>query len=216
MADARCSCGFTEAGDETITDHLLEVFVPEDCLAGEGTVHEEVRPDLTCSCGLAATTPGELDAHFLQVFTADDLIGRDGGKHESVLFSAGAPGPRLPPATTVPSPHGQRNRPGSGGGLRAPPALGPGARAPGPRSRPAAGGRRRGTARQDAAGSPRPGKARAVPPRSASAALWWRRPRRPGGPDRGRDPPATRMPAGPRQGTAGPAHPRRPPARATA
>jgi hypothetical protein len=81
MADARCSCGFTEAGEETITDHLLQVFVPEDCLAGDGLVHEEVRPDLKCSCGLAAATPGELDAHFLRVFTTGDLIGRDGRTH---------------------------------------------------------------------------------------------------------------------------------------
>ena len=86
MIDGTCSCGFTEAADQTIADHLLEVFDPEDCRAGDGTVHLEAQPDLTCSCGLPATTPGQLDAHFLQVFTADDLIGRDGRKHEAVLF----------------------------------------------------------------------------------------------------------------------------------
>jgi hypothetical protein len=82
MTDGTCSCGFTEAAGETIADHLLEAFVPEDCRAGDGAVHEEVRPDLTCSCGFSAITPGQLDAHFLQVFAPGDLIGRDGRKHE--------------------------------------------------------------------------------------------------------------------------------------
>lgn len=81
MADARCSCGFSEAGDETVTDHLLGVFVPEESRASDGTVHEEAWPDLTCSCGLAAATPGQLDAHFLRVFTTGDLVGRDGRRH---------------------------------------------------------------------------------------------------------------------------------------
>jgi hypothetical protein len=85
MADTRCSCGFTGTAGETITDHLLEAFVPEDCLGSDGRVHEEVRPDLTCSCGLVAATPRELDAHFLRVFTPGDLIGRDGQKHEGKL-----------------------------------------------------------------------------------------------------------------------------------
>jgi hypothetical protein len=85
MADTRCSCGFTETAGETITDHLLEAFAPEDGLGSDGLVHEEVRPDLTCSCGLAAATPGELDTHFLRVFTPGDLIGRDGQKHEERL-----------------------------------------------------------------------------------------------------------------------------------
>lgn len=76
MAGERCSCGFTETADETITDHLLEAFVPEDCLGSDGRVHAEVQPDLTCSCGLAAATPGELDAHFLRVFTPGDPIRR--------------------------------------------------------------------------------------------------------------------------------------------
>jgi hypothetical protein len=82
LADTRCSCGFAETAGETITDHLLEAFVPENCLGSDALVLEEVRPDLTCSCGLVAATPGELDAHFLRVFTTGDLIGRDGRKHE--------------------------------------------------------------------------------------------------------------------------------------
>lgn len=85
MGDRRCSCGFTETAGEAITDHLLEAFVPEDCRASDGLVHEEVQPGLTCSCGLAAATPGELDAHFLRVFTPGDLVGRDGQKHQDRL-----------------------------------------------------------------------------------------------------------------------------------
>jgi hypothetical protein len=85
MTDTRCSCGFTETAGETITDHFLEAFAPQDGLASDGLVHEEVRPDLTCTCGLVAATPGEMDAHFLRVFTPGDLIGRDGRTHEGEL-----------------------------------------------------------------------------------------------------------------------------------
>ena len=84
MTAARCVCGFIEAegADETIGDHLLEMFAPEDCQDTDGLLHEEVTPDLTCSCGLPAATAEQLDAHFIQVFTPADSIGRDGGKHE--------------------------------------------------------------------------------------------------------------------------------------
>jgi hypothetical protein len=84
MADARCSCGFTEARDETITDHLLAMFAPEDSRAADGTVHEEWAAALTCSCGLAAGAAAELDAHFIEVFTPGDAIGHDGKKHAPV------------------------------------------------------------------------------------------------------------------------------------
>jgi hypothetical protein len=41
MINARCSCGFTEAGgvDETITDHLLEMFTPVDRVDADGVEH---------------------------------------------------------------------------------------------------------------------------------------------------------------------------------
>src|SRR5262245_37973804 len=82
MADARCSCGFTEAGGESMTDHLLEVFTPHDDTGTDGLVHLETGPPLTCQCGLAAATPAELDRHFLAAFTPAGATGRDGGKHE--------------------------------------------------------------------------------------------------------------------------------------
>jgi hypothetical protein len=84
MADARCSCGFTESGEETMTDHFLEVFIPADSRAADGLVHQEWTVALTCSCGVATSTPAELDRHFLGVFTPADSVGRDGVRHEQI------------------------------------------------------------------------------------------------------------------------------------
>jgi hypothetical protein len=86
MTAAQCACGFKEAegSDETMGDHLFEMFAPEDCRGNDGLLHEEDMPDLTCLCGLAAATAGELDAHFIQAFTPADFMGRDGQKHEKV------------------------------------------------------------------------------------------------------------------------------------
>ena len=81
MADARCTCGFTESGDETITDHLLEMFASQGCRGNDGLLHEEAFPALTCLCGQVAATPRELDDHFLAVFTPADSIGPDGTVH---------------------------------------------------------------------------------------------------------------------------------------
>jgi hypothetical protein len=80
MIAARCSCGFTELADEEMTDHLLQVFEPDDQKGTDGLVHEE-RDRLVCACGLSAITPEELDEHLLKVFTPDNAIGRDGQKH---------------------------------------------------------------------------------------------------------------------------------------
>ncbi len=82
MAGVRCSCGFIEAVDETVADHLLEVFAPEDCRGNDGLPHLETTPDLTCSCGFAAATAGALDAHFLAVFMPADSVGPDGVIHK--------------------------------------------------------------------------------------------------------------------------------------
>jgi hypothetical protein len=84
MTDMQCSCGFTETGDETITDHLLAVFAPEDSRGTDGLIHEEWTTALACTCGVATTTPAELDRHFLTVFTPADTIGHDGQKHAPV------------------------------------------------------------------------------------------------------------------------------------
>ena len=84
MAGERCSCGFAEAeaGDETVADHLLEMFAPEDCRGNDGLPHLEITPDLTCSCGLVAATARALDAHFLAVFTPAGSVGPDGVSHK--------------------------------------------------------------------------------------------------------------------------------------
>jgi hypothetical protein len=89
MADAYCTCGFTEdeAADETISDHLLAVFTPGDDKGNDGRFHLEAEPDLTCLCGLATAMADELDAHFLAVFTPDDGIGHDGKRHAIVTAS---------------------------------------------------------------------------------------------------------------------------------
>jgi len=83
MTPAQCVCGFTEAGDDKIGDHLLEVFAPEDGRAADGLVHLEGEANLFCMCG-AGGSASELEAHFLAVFTPHDLVGSDGEKHERV------------------------------------------------------------------------------------------------------------------------------------
>jgi hypothetical protein len=85
MADARCSCGFTEAGaaDETIDDHLREVFTPEDGRGPDGVLHFEGEKDLFCQCGAGGSAEG-LDAHLLEVFTPADSVGRDEITHKAV------------------------------------------------------------------------------------------------------------------------------------
>lgn len=80
MADERCSCGFSEAGDEMIEDHLLEVFAPDNGKGHDGKVHLEGEVNLSCLCG-AGGSATELDAHFLAVFTPADHAGRDGREH---------------------------------------------------------------------------------------------------------------------------------------
>jgi hypothetical protein len=80
MADNQCRCGFSELADETLTDHLLRVFTPDDMRGNDGQVHEEGAA-LACLCGFAASTADELDEHFGIVFTPDDAIGSDGRKH---------------------------------------------------------------------------------------------------------------------------------------
>jgi hypothetical protein len=83
MNGARCSCGFVEAtgADETISDHLLEVFETDDDKGPDGKPHVEGPTSFFCLCGAGGST-GELDGHFLDVFTPADSIGRDGNKHE--------------------------------------------------------------------------------------------------------------------------------------
>jgi hypothetical protein len=85
MTAERCSCGFTETAstDETIFDHLLEVFAPEDGKAADGLVHLEGEVPLFCLCGTGGSAQG-LDAHLLEVFSPADSVSRDGVKHEKL------------------------------------------------------------------------------------------------------------------------------------
>jgi hypothetical protein len=73
MSPAQCACGFTEdeTADETLDDHLLEMFAPEDGRAADGLVHLEGEAELFCMCG-AGGSANELDAHFLAVFMSTD------------------------------------------------------------------------------------------------------------------------------------------------
>ena len=83
MTNCQCTCGFTETvgADETIGDHLLEVFAPDDGRGPDGLVHLEGEVGLFCLCGAGGSVQ-ELDAHLLAVFTPGDSVGRDGVKHE--------------------------------------------------------------------------------------------------------------------------------------
>jgi hypothetical protein len=81
MPILQCSCGFAETADETLTDHLLAAFTPEDCRGADGQVHEEGELG-RCLCGVAVAAPGALDDHFLAVFTPVGSIGRDDTEHQ--------------------------------------------------------------------------------------------------------------------------------------
>ena len=82
MADARCSCGFTESGGEHLIDHLLEAFTPPDSRANDGQLHEELSH--SCACGFTPTAPGQLDQHFLASFTPANAIDQYGKTHVSM------------------------------------------------------------------------------------------------------------------------------------
>jgi hypothetical protein len=86
MTAQQCTCGFTEAAgmDETIDDHLMEAFAPEDGKGPDGKVHLEGEVALFCLCG-AGGTAADLDAHFLTMFTPADGIGRDGARHQPLV-----------------------------------------------------------------------------------------------------------------------------------
>jgi hypothetical protein len=85
MTAVKCACGFTESAgaDETITDHLVEVFAPDDGKASDGRVHLEGEVALYCLCGAGGSVQA-LDAHLLAMFTPADSAGRDGTRHEAI------------------------------------------------------------------------------------------------------------------------------------
>jgi hypothetical protein len=84
MPPARCACGFSEseAEDYTLSDHLYEMFAPDDGKGPDGLVHLEGPGPFRCLCG-AGGSEATLDAHFLQVFTPGDSTGRDGAVHKA-------------------------------------------------------------------------------------------------------------------------------------
>jgi hypothetical protein len=80
----RCTCDFTEidGDDETIGDHFLQVFTPEDDKGADGQVHLEGNPALMCLCGFRASTLEELDSHFLEMFVSADRVDANGVEHK--------------------------------------------------------------------------------------------------------------------------------------
>ena len=86
MTTQRCTCGFTEANPEgeTIADHLLRVFTPEDDKAPDGRIHLEGETSLACLCGFKASEPAELDSHFLQMFSPPDQLDPSGVEHKVI------------------------------------------------------------------------------------------------------------------------------------
>jgi hypothetical protein len=84
MTGRRCSCGFTETAsmDETIDDHLREVFTPDDGRGPDGAIHFEGEEGLFCLCG-AGGSAESLDSHFLEVFAPADCAGPDGVVHKA-------------------------------------------------------------------------------------------------------------------------------------
>jgi hypothetical protein len=87
-----CLCGFTPAGEETLADHLGEMFLPDDDTDEAGHRHAETTPG-TCLCGHAANNAAGLDAHLVTVFTPSGRIGRDGRTH---IPAEGTPGSSRP------------------------------------------------------------------------------------------------------------------------
>ena len=86
MTAQRCACGFTEADgdDETVVDHLLWTFTPQDNKGADGQVHLEGHPELVCLCGFRASTAGELDSHFLEMFIPADGMDSGGVEHQVI------------------------------------------------------------------------------------------------------------------------------------
>ena len=84
MTAQRCTCGFTEANedDETMEDHLLRMFTPEDDKGADGQVHMEGEPGLTCLCGFRGCTARELDSHVLEMFAPASRVDSAGVEHK--------------------------------------------------------------------------------------------------------------------------------------
>jgi len=78
-----CSCGFTPTVDETLADHLGEMFIPDDDTDEVGQRHAEAG-GRTCLCGHKATSATGLDTHLVAALTPPGRVGRDGRPHAPV------------------------------------------------------------------------------------------------------------------------------------
>jgi hypothetical protein len=80
----KCSCGAGIPDGEEFTDHLLQVFSPEDGIAADGKEHLEGAPGYpwTCLCGHSSPNPEGLDAHFLETYVPADRTVPDGTPHQ--------------------------------------------------------------------------------------------------------------------------------------
>jgi hypothetical protein len=75
-----CSCGYAPTSEESLADHLGEMFIPSDDTDASGQLHAEAVPG-RCVCGHIVASQAALDAHLLAAFTPPDHLGRDGHEH---------------------------------------------------------------------------------------------------------------------------------------
>lgn len=92
MSDHRCACGYPAASADELAEHLGEMFIPADDVAGDGQRHAELfRPDADgtlweCACGFSTVELRAFDAHLLGAFIPADGIGADGKRHTEIAF----------------------------------------------------------------------------------------------------------------------------------
>jgi hypothetical protein len=88
-----CSCGYAADSPEDLSDHLGEVFIPQNDASPDGQAHAEVArnadvkvpPGKRCACGFSAPDAAALDEHILAALTPDDRIGLDSRRHVAEL-----------------------------------------------------------------------------------------------------------------------------------
>jgi hypothetical protein len=95
MPAGTCTCGFQATDCDELSDHLHELFTPEDDKDASGQVHAEASRDhpsshsapvavYQCLCGFTAGDVTGIDDHLLSAFTPADSIGHDGDRHVPV------------------------------------------------------------------------------------------------------------------------------------
>ncbi len=92
MHSGRCACGYHAADSDELSDHLREMFTPEDDKDASGQVHAEASRDhpssrsapataYQCLCGFTAGDIAGIDDHLLSAFTPAGSVGHDGDRH---------------------------------------------------------------------------------------------------------------------------------------